>query len=111
MSKFTSCTPHVSPIDSAETTSPSSFKNVSIAPDNLQRHALGSLDSPHQRFVIMTDFNENVLPKSTSHEALASSVCEKVVMSPSTANEAKFVSKVEDWLAVLFSATFTLSEE
>jgi hypothetical protein len=54
-----------------------------------------------------TDSKENTPPRSTSHIALISSVCEKVATLPSTAKEADLVPNVEDCVAVLFKAMFT----
>jgi hypothetical protein len=112
-SKFKSTTPQVSPIDLLAMTSSCSSNNEKVAPDNRQRHPSVSDGSEHHLFSIRIESKENTPPRSTSQKGVVvfpSLVCEKVVESPSSASDAYFVLKVEDWLAALFSATFTLDD-
>jgi hypothetical protein len=67
----------------------------------------------HHLFSIRIDSSGYEVPRSASQKAFVvfpSSVCEKVVESPSSARDAYFVLKVEDCTAVLFNATFSPEE-
>lgn len=71
-----SCAPHVSPTDCDHTTIPFSSDTEIIADDNRQRQWVGSLVSMHQRFNTLIESRGYDCPRSNSHQALESLVCE-----------------------------------
>ena len=83
--RLISLTSQVFPSVFVSNTSPSSFANDNVAPDNLHKQI-----GPQPLFLISTDFNEEELAKSTCHQGLGSpkAVCAIVALFPSIAFEA-----------------------
>jgi len=94
--KVKSAKPHVPPIFFETTTEPTSSISDNVALDRRQRQPLGSVLSLHQRFLMFTESIECGFNKSTSHQALPSSVCENDNKSPSIALDGLKLPKVDD---------------